>query len=106
MTEERAAARLAWALKYDGLPIEFWKRWRWSDECSIERGKGGKWEFVYRRRGKFSGVILSLLCVPITNVYEQVKHYAPGQFKEYLQKHKQLCFGQRLDTAFVRTWCI
>jgi transposase len=60
LTPERAAARLAWALKYDNMPVEFWQRWRWSDECSIERGKGGKWDFVYRRWGKNAG--LNLLC--------------------------------------------
>ena len=26
LTEEHAAARLAWALKYDGMPLAFWKR--------------------------------------------------------------------------------
>lgn len=56
LNDERAAARLAWALKYDDMPLVFWKRWCWSDECSIERGKGGKWDFVYWMRGKFGGV--------------------------------------------------
>jgi hypothetical protein len=51
LNDERAAARLVWALKYNNLPIEFWRRWAWSDECSIERGKGGKWDFCYRKRG-------------------------------------------------------
>lgn len=52
LTPEHAALRMAWALKYDGKPVEFWRRLRWSDECSIERGKGGSIQWVYRRRGK------------------------------------------------------
>lgn len=52
LTDERVAARLRWALLHDNKPLEYWQRWRWSDECSIERGKGGKWDFVYRKRGK------------------------------------------------------
>jgi len=52
LTPEHAALRMAWALKYDGKPVEFWRRLRWSDECSIERGKGGAIQWVYRRRGK------------------------------------------------------
>lgn len=52
LNDERAAARLAWALQHDGKDLAYWQRWRWSDECSIERGKGGKWDFVYRKRGK------------------------------------------------------
>ena len=50
LNDERAAARLQWALLHDNKPLAYWRRWRWSDECSIERGKGGSWEFVYRRR--------------------------------------------------------
>jgi hypothetical protein len=53
LTEEHAAKRLAWAEKYDGKPVSFWRKLRWSDECSIERGKGGAIEWVYRLRGKF-----------------------------------------------------
>lgn len=52
LTDERAARRLQWALAHDNKPLAYWQRWRWSDECSIERGKGGKWDFVYRKRGK------------------------------------------------------
>ena len=94
------------AMKYGGMPVEFWKRWHWSDECSIERRKGGKWEFVYRRRGKLSGVILPFLRVLFTNIYGQAKHSAYRQSKEYLRKVKWLCFGQHLDTGFVQTWCL
>ena len=52
LDEEKAAARLQWALTHDNKPPAYWKRWVWSDECSIERGKGGSWDFVYRKRGK------------------------------------------------------
>lgn len=52
LTAEHALLRMQWALKYDGKPVEYWRRLRWSDECSIERGKGGAIEWVYRRRGK------------------------------------------------------
>ena len=53
LTAEHALLRMEWALKYDGKPVEFWRRLRWSDECSIERGKGGAIQWVYRRRGNF-----------------------------------------------------
>lgn len=53
LKEEHAQKRREWARKYDGKPIEFWRRLRWSDECSIERGKGGALEWVYRQRGNY-----------------------------------------------------
>jgi hypothetical protein len=53
LNDEKAAARLHWALLHDNQPPEYWRRWIWSDECSIERGKGGSWDFVYRKRGKW-----------------------------------------------------
>jgi hypothetical protein len=53
LDDEKAAARLQWALIHDNQPLDYWRRWIWSDECSIERGKGGKWDFVYRKRGKW-----------------------------------------------------
>ncbi|CZT06977.1 uncharacterized protein RAG0_12547 [Rhynchosporium agropyri] len=40
-----------WAAKYDRKPLEFWKRLGWSDECSIDRGKGGAIEWVYLMEG-------------------------------------------------------
>ena len=52
LTEDHARQRRIWAEKYDGKPVAFWRRLRWSDECSIERGKGGAIEWVYRQRGK------------------------------------------------------
>jgi hypothetical protein len=38
--DEKAVKRLHWAERYDNKPLTFWRRWRWSDECSVERGKG------------------------------------------------------------------
>jgi len=52
LDDAKAATRLQWALNHDNQPLEYWRRWVWSDECSIERGKGGKWDFAYRKRGK------------------------------------------------------
>ncbi|KAH6698302.1 hypothetical protein BKA61DRAFT_497392, partial [Leptodontidium sp. MPI-SDFR-AT-0119] len=52
LTEDYARQRRIWAEKYDGKSIDFWKRLRLSDECSIERGKGGAIEWVYRTRGQ------------------------------------------------------
>jgi hypothetical protein len=52
LNDTKAAARLQWALLHDNKPDTYWRRWVWSDECSIERGKGGAWDFVYRKRGK------------------------------------------------------
>ena len=52
LTAEHALLRMQWAVEYDGKPVEFWRRLRWSDECSIKRGKGGAIEWVYQRRGK------------------------------------------------------
>lgn len=51
LDDNKAAARLQWALLHDNKPLSYWRRWVWSDECSIERGKGGSWDFVYRKRG-------------------------------------------------------
>jgi Transposase len=41
LTAKHALLRMEWALKHNGKLVEFWRRLRWSDECSIERGKGG-----------------------------------------------------------------
>lgn len=67
LTEEHAAKRLAWALKYNGKPITWWRRMCWSDECSVERGKGGQIEFCYRHRGIFTPLPRTLLFNIITN---------------------------------------
>lgn len=46
---EMAAARLHWAREHINWSIEDWKRVRWSDECTIERGSGKRAEWVFRR---------------------------------------------------------
>jgi len=40
-----ASARLAWALGRRDWTLDPWKKFIWSDECSVERSKGGgaKW---------------------------------------------------------------
>ena len=48
LTEEHAAKRLAFALKYRDWTYEEWSRVIWSDECSITRGSGTKREWVFR----------------------------------------------------------
>jgi hypothetical protein len=52
LDDAKAAVRLHWALSHDNQPLAYWYRWIWTDECSIERGKRGSWDFVYRKRGK------------------------------------------------------
>lgn len=37
-----AQKRLTWALKYEYYTPQEWRRILWSDECSVERGKGGQ----------------------------------------------------------------
>jgi len=48
LTEEMAAARLAWCLKHRYMSEEEWGLFMWSDECSVERGKGKRDEWVFR----------------------------------------------------------
>ena len=48
LTEENAAIRLAWCLKYRYMNEEEWRLFMWSDECSVERGKGKRDEWVFR----------------------------------------------------------
>jgi hypothetical protein len=52
LDDNKAATWLRWALLHDNMPPAYWRRLVWSDECSVERGKGGSWNFVYRKRGK------------------------------------------------------
>ena len=54
LTPEHALKRMKWASKYDGKGLDFWRRVCWSDECSIERGKDGQIQWVYRHRGEFT----------------------------------------------------
>ena len=49
LTEEQAAARLAWALARRHWTAYQWRRIFWSDECSLERGIGVIREWVFRR---------------------------------------------------------
>ena len=45
---EHAVKRLEWARRHEHFTVENWKRIKWSDECSIERGKGIQpiWTFL------------------------------------------------------------
>ncbi len=49
---EHARAQLAWAEHHKDWTAEDWRKVRWSDECSIERGKGQRQEYVFRRIGE------------------------------------------------------
>ena len=48
LSEAQAAARLAWARHYEHYTEEDWKKIKWSDECTIERGVGVRpiWTFL------------------------------------------------------------
>jgi hypothetical protein len=48
LTEAHAAARLAWCLAHRGWTAEEWGLVCWSDECSVERGRGKRTEWVFR----------------------------------------------------------
>jgi hypothetical protein len=43
-----AAKGLAWCLKYRQRNVEEWGMVMWSDECSVEKGKGKRREWVFR----------------------------------------------------------
>jgi hypothetical protein len=45
---EHAVKRLAWAQEHIKWKISDWKKVVWSDECSVERGKGLRREWVFR----------------------------------------------------------
>lgn len=49
LTEEQAAARLAWAKRYEHYTEEDWKRLKWSDECTVERGRGIRPVWTFNR---------------------------------------------------------
>jgi len=40
LTQAHADARHAWAKRYEHYTVEDWKRLKWSDECTVERGRG------------------------------------------------------------------
>jgi hypothetical protein len=48
LTEENALKRLVWCLAWRGLTAEEWGLILWSDECSVERGRGKRQEWVFR----------------------------------------------------------
>jgi hypothetical protein len=47
LTEANAAVRLAWCLKHRYMCPEEWGLFMWSDECSVERGRGKQTEWVF-----------------------------------------------------------
>ena len=52
LSEEDAQKRIEWARKYQNFTYLQWRRVRWSDECSIELGKGQKPTWVFTSVGK------------------------------------------------------
>lgn len=48
LTDEHRAARLAWCILHRNWRREEWGLVMWSDECSVERGKGKKTKWVFR----------------------------------------------------------
>jgi Transposase/DDE superfamily endonuclease len=48
LTEAHALARLAWCLVRKGWTAEEWGLVCWSDECSVERGRGKRAEWCFR----------------------------------------------------------
>ena len=49
LTEEHAQLRLNWAFEHRDWTEQDWAKVDWSDECSVERGKGGPTLWVLRR---------------------------------------------------------
>ena len=49
LTAAHARERLRWCLQYADKDREFWNTVIWSDECSVERGKGRPREWVFRK---------------------------------------------------------
>ena len=47
LMQKNANKRLAWCLKYRGKSPEKWGMYIWSDECSIERGRGKRDEWYF-----------------------------------------------------------
>jgi hypothetical protein len=52
---------MKWASKYDGKGLDFWHRVYWSNECSIERGKDGQIQWVYRQRQVYPTFLLQFI---------------------------------------------
>jgi transposase len=52
LTEKNAVARLKWCLERQHWLAEDWALVVWSDECSVERGRGQRDEWVFRTPGQ------------------------------------------------------
>jgi transposase len=52
LDERLAAARLEWALEYADKTVEEWRKYTWSDEVSVEKGRNPNAVWVFRRRGE------------------------------------------------------
>lgn len=48
MKDEHAKKRLEWALSHRDWSIEQWRQIIWSDECSVELGKGKRQKWCFR----------------------------------------------------------
>jgi hypothetical protein len=48
LTKEHAKKRYEWCLARKDWGVEEWKRYIWSDECSVELGSGQQREWVFR----------------------------------------------------------
>jgi len=48
LTEDHAAERLRWALRYADWTEEDWKSVIWSDECSVKKSKDPRTVWVFR----------------------------------------------------------
>jgi hypothetical protein len=48
LTEKHAAIRLAWCLEREHWTVDDWVKYMWSDECSVERGRGKAITWVFR----------------------------------------------------------
>ena|SRR5437763_1810382 len=49
ITEQQANARLAWARRHKAYTLQNWQRVVWSDECTIEKGKGVRPIYTFTR---------------------------------------------------------
>jgi transposase len=49
LTETQVRARMTWAINHQAYTLANWKRVVWSDECTVERGKGVQPIYTYTR---------------------------------------------------------
>ena len=81
LTEKNAAARLAWCLERLHWAAEDWALVVWSDECSVERGRGKRDEWVFRTPAKIpSSNDSNLQCK------EEYESYGLGNLVGYWEK--------------------